>query len=125
MWFTELFGPFRRLLGYQVAVSMAARSFVQETIEKNPVVIFSKSYCPFCKMAKEVFVNIKAPFLTVELDDRPDADDIQEVLREMTGAATVPRVFVGKQCIGGGTDVKKMHQDKALEPLLKKAGVLK
>ncbi|CAN7993326.1 unnamed protein product, partial [Ixodes hexagonus] len=71
------------------------------------------------------FDDLKAPYQAVELDDRLDAGDIQQVLKEMTGAGTVPRVFVDKQCIGGGSDVKKMHQDKSLQPLLKKAGVLK
>lgn len=117
-------GLLRRLLGYPPA-STSARNFVQETIEKNPVVIFSKSYCPYCTMAKEVFNDVKAPYHTVELDERSDAGDIQQALQEMTGAGTVPRVFVDKHCIGGGTDVKKMHQDNSLQPLLKKAGVLK
>ena len=31
-----------------------AEAFVKETIEKNAVVVFSKTYCPFCSMAKEV-----------------------------------------------------------------------
>lgn len=28
--------------------------FVKEAINKDSVVIFSKTYCPYCKMAKEV-----------------------------------------------------------------------
>ena len=31
-----------------------AEAFVKETIEKNSVVLFSKTYCPFCTMAKDV-----------------------------------------------------------------------
>ena len=29
-------------------------NFVQESIEKNRIVIFSKTNCPYCKMAKNV-----------------------------------------------------------------------
>lgn len=31
-----------------------AQQFVKDTIAKQRVVIFSKSYCPYCTMAKEV-----------------------------------------------------------------------
>lgn len=31
-----------------------AAVFVKEAIANNKVVIFSKSYCPYCDMAKEV-----------------------------------------------------------------------
>lgn len=31
----------------------------------------------------------------------------------------VPRVFVKGNCIGGGTDVKKMYEDGSLAKLLK------
>ena len=30
-----------------------AEVFVNDTIKNNTVVVFSKSYCPFCKMAKQ------------------------------------------------------------------------
>lgn len=44
----------------------SASTFVQDLISKDDIVIFSKTYCPYCKMAKEVsdsrsmlkFVNI-------------------------------------------------------------------
>lgn len=31
-----------------------ASTFVKDAIAKDKVVIFSKSYCPYCTMAKEV-----------------------------------------------------------------------
>lgn len=34
-------------------IAMAAK-FVSEAIAKDKVVIFSKTYCPYCTMAKEV-----------------------------------------------------------------------
>lgn len=36
-----------------VKVEMASK-FVKEAIAKDKVVIFSKTYCPYCTMAKEV-----------------------------------------------------------------------
>lgn len=34
-----------------------AQQFVKESIGKQKVVIFSKSYCPYCKMAKTVKIH--------------------------------------------------------------------
>nr|CRL54902.1 hypothetical protein CPGR_02200 [Mycolicibacterium fortuitum subsp. fortuitum DSM 46621 = ATCC 6841 = JCM 6387] len=42
----------------------------------------------------------------------------------MTGARTVPRVFVNKQCLGGGTDVENMYREKKLQKLLESNGLL-
>jgi glutaredoxin 3 len=36
------------------AINPMAQQFIRDTIAKQKVVIFSKSYCPYCTMAKEV-----------------------------------------------------------------------
>ncbi|XP_029176248.1 glutaredoxin-C4-like isoform X1 [Nylanderia fulva] len=96
------------------SIMPATRDLVQELIAKDSVVIFSKSYCPYCKMAKEVFESLKKPYTVIELDNREDGQDIQDVLGEITGAKTVPRVFLNGECLGGGTDVKKLYQSGEL-----------
>jgi glutaredoxin 3 len=35
-------------------IGTMAQQFVKDSIAKQRVVIFSKSYCPYCTMAKEV-----------------------------------------------------------------------
>lgn len=50
-----------------------AQEFVDKEI-KNPVVIFSKSYCPFCKKAKDVFKSLNVTFTLHELDERSEWD---------------------------------------------------
>ena len=40
--------------------------------------------------------------LAPQLDGRADMDDIQDALKDITGARSVPRVFVGGQFVGGG-----------------------
>ena len=70
------------------------------------VVVWSKSYCPFCTKAKkalECFLT-KAQYTVVELDERSDGDAIQDALLQLTGGRSVPRVFVGGKFIGGGDD---------------------
>lgn len=63
----------------------------------------------------QVFDSLKKTYTAVELDDREDAQEIQDVLGEITGARTVPRVFLNGECLGGGTDVKKLYESGALE----------
>ncbi|XP_077564564.1 uncharacterized protein LOC144180031 [Haemaphysalis longicornis] len=100
-------------------------AFVEETISKNMVTIFSKSYCPFCTKAKKVFDDLRVPYTAVELDSRSDGDSIQKVLGQMTGASTVPRVFVNKKCLGGADDLVDMMKSGKLTPLLTSLGLLK
>uniref|UniRef100_A0A1B6LAX0 Glutaredoxin-2, mitochondrial n=1 Tax=Graphocephala atropunctata TaxID=36148 RepID=A0A1B6LAX0_9HEMI len=92
--------------------------FVITTIASDKVVIFSKSTCPYCTMAKEVFDELKQKYTLIELNKREGAAEIQNVLAKMTGARTVPRVFVNGKCIGGGSDVKALHQNGKLKPML-------
>ncbi|XP_056894528.1 glutaredoxin 2 isoform X1 [Takifugu flavidus] len=98
--------------------SPACVQYVQEMVTQNCVVIFSKSTCPFCKMAKNVFNEIGANYKVIELDEHNDGRRLQEALAHMTGARTVPRVFVNGNCIGGGSDTKRLHQEGKLLPLI-------
>ena len=45
-----------------------------------------------------------------------DGDAIQDYLLKITGARSVPRVFVGQQCIGGGTETREAHEKGTLVP---------
>ncbi|GAB0098445.1 Glutaredoxin [Sergentomyia squamirostris] len=99
-------------------VSTKSAQFVEDTIASDKVVIFSKTSCPYCTMAKEQFKKLNQKFTVIDLETRDDAGEIQDVLGEMTGARTVPRVFVNGNFIGGGTDVQKMYKDGSLKKLL-------
>ncbi|TMW58401.1 hypothetical protein Poli38472_009960 [Pythium oligandrum] len=105
----------------------AAIEFINQTLEQHPLTIFSKSYCPYCDMAKDVMQQAGVPYHVVELDmkdDAPTGSDIQSALRTLTGRGTVPNVFLKKESIGGGTDVKALFQSGRLNEMLKAAGVL-
>ncbi|XP_034438946.1 glutaredoxin 2 isoform X1 [Hippoglossus hippoglossus] len=99
--------------------STSCVQYVQEVVTQNCVVIFSKSTCPYCKMAKNVFNEIGANYKVVELDEHNDGRRLQEALAQVTGARTVPRVFINGNCIGGGSDTKQLHQQGRLVPLIK------
>lgn len=60
------------------------------------VVIFSKTYCPYCVKAKQAVGSVMdmSNVVVVELDKRPDGDAIQDYLLSITGGRSVPRVFI-------------------------------
>ncbi|EDW79386.1 uncharacterized protein Dwil_GK20447 [Drosophila willistoni] len=98
-----------------VNMSSAQAKFVKDTIANNKVAIFSKTYCPYCTMAKEQFRKIDVEPTVVELDGNPEANAIQAILGEITGATTVPRVFIDGKFVGGGTDIKRMYDQGTLQ----------
>ncbi|RZC33980.1 Glutaredoxin domain containing protein [Asbolus verrucosus] len=98
-----------------VNMTSAAAKFVKNLIEKEKVLIFSKSYCPYCKIVKDVFDEIGQKFTAVELDQRNDGEEILTFLGHMTGANTVPRVFVNGEFLGGASDVRELYENSDLK----------
>ncbi|CAO3643649.1 unnamed protein product [Mucor hiemalis] len=94
------------------------KNIVEEAIENNAVVIFSKSYCPYCKKAKALFDSLNVKYYSIELDTHELGGEIQNYLLEKTGQRTVPNVFVAKQHIGGSDDLQKANDDGKLQTLL-------
>jgi len=80
-----------------------AKKGVQDLIQQNKIVIFSKAACPYCVDAKNCFDKLKVQYTLIELNGHPQGSLIQDILLQMTGARTVPRVFINGKCIGGGT----------------------
>merc|ERR1712223_763534 len=71
------------------------------------VVVISKSYCPFCKKAKQVLAIYNIPKECIEIreiENDPNCEEIQRYMMELTGGRSVPRVFIGGKCIGGGDE---------------------
>jgi glutaredoxin 3 len=92
------------------------------------VVVFSKTYCPYCHKAKAALIKAMgtAPFTVLELDTRdpaeePSSDEIQAALYKITGGQSVPRVFVGGKFIGGGDDTHAKEQSGELKILIEQA----
>ncbi|XP_020102742.1 glutaredoxin-C8 isoform X2 [Ananas comosus] len=93
-------------------------SFVKNTIKSHDIVIFSKSYCPYCRRAKGVFKELKKEAYVVELDQREDGSDIQDALSEMVGRRTVPQVFILGEHLGGSDDTVGAYESGKLAELL-------
>ncbi|XP_026756227.1 uncharacterized protein LOC113516075 [Galleria mellonella] len=98
--------------------SPEVQQFIKTAISQDKVVVFSKSYCPYCNLAKDVFNKVKQPIKVYELDQRDDGNVIQDNLQQITGFRTVPQVFINGNCVGGGSDVQKLYSSGKLEPML-------
>jgi hypothetical protein len=59
------------------AAGASAADFVKKTIEENSVVVFSKTTCPYCDMAKASLSSVNAMYTSIELDTRGDGAAIQ------------------------------------------------
>ena len=55
----------------------------------------------------------------MEIENRDDMNDIQDYLGSITGARSVPRVFINGNCIGGGDETAALARSGELEKLLK------
>ncbi|XP_041003778.1 glutaredoxin-like [Juglans microcarpa x Juglans regia] len=96
----------------------------KDIVSSNPVVVFSKSYCPFCVTVKQLLTQLGATFKAIELDTESDGKEIQAALAEWTEQKTVPNVFIGGNHIGGCDKTTALHKEGKLIPLLTEAGAL-
>ena len=130
--------------------NMAAERKAQQLIDDNAVIIFSKSYCPYCRNSKRTLEQLGAKYYAIELDQRgmcslvvlfplfastyrvatntrvictEDGSEIQEALAKLSGQRTVPNIYIGKQHIGGNSDLEA-HKNTDLKNLLKQAGAI-
>eukprot|EP00007_Cunea_sp_BSH-02190019_P008853 CAMPEP_0174236868 /NCGR_PEP_ID=MMETSP0417-20130205/6249_1 /TAXON_ID=242541 /ORGANISM="Mayorella sp, Strain BSH-02190019" /LENGTH=105 /DNA_ID=CAMNT_0015315565 /DNA_START=26 /DNA_END=343 /DNA_ORIENTATION=+ len=105
-------------------MSANALKFVKDSVAQNPLVVFSKSYCPYCVRVKSLFNELGAKATVYELDQRGDGAELQDALGEITGGRSVPRVFIGGNFIGGCDDTMAVHRSGGLVDKLKAAGAL-
>jgi len=104
---------------------LSQQDCITQVVNSHPVVIFSKSWCPFCRKAMEALAaaGITEPFV-IDLTENPNSRDVQGTLRSMTGRRTVPNVFVGGKSVGGGDETATLQAQGKLVPLLVEAGAL-
>eukprot|EP00457_Paulinella_chromatophora_P004643 gb/GEZN01004655.1/.p1 GENE.gb/GEZN01004655.1/~~gb/GEZN01004655.1/.p1 ORF type:complete len:470 (+),score=85.00 gb/GEZN01004655.1/:121-1530(+) len=98
-------------------VSGDAKAIISSQVDANKVMIFSKSWCPYSKRAKEQFKDLGVPFEALELDQLETGDAIQQQLSKLTGIFTVPVVYVQGQLIGDSDATVKARQSGKFDEL--------
>lgn len=119
------------------------KKVAEELIATTPLLMFSKTYCSFCKKAQRA---IRAhdggqALQVIELDDvdvhhvfghlladghlsssGPNATIMaQMACQQITGSATVPQVFIGGTLVGGCDDTLKLDRSGRLKTLIAEA----
>ena len=99
---------------------------IENLIRMNPVMVFSKSYCPYSQRAKNILSKyLGGNFAVLELDQLSTGSTIyQDKLQFLTGERTVPRVFIGGKFVGGADQLEILDQNGNLRQLLRNARVI-
>ncbi|CAO1625634.1 unnamed protein product [Parajaminaea phylloscopi] len=94
-------------------------------LARHPLTVFSKSYCPYSKRAKELLHSMGAHVQVIEVDTRPnDSHSLQQALAAISGHHTFPTIFVQDRLIGGSDDLQSLATLGVLSGMLKGAGAL-
>jgi glutaredoxin len=93
---------------------------VNDLIKAHKVVVFSKSYCPYCDRVKDLLKQLSVQFYALELDNiGQEGALLQAALKTKSGQSTVPNVFINGNHIGGCDDTFRLHRNSKLVPMLK------
>jgi len=102
-----------------------AVQFVENAIENDdtPVVIFALEWCEFCWSVKKMLMDADIPFTSIDLDSVAYQKDklggnIRAVLKDKTGAPTIPQVFIAGRHIGGATETFDAFNSGELQDML-------
>ncbi|KAF8936577.1 glutaredoxin [Dissophora ornata] len=101
-------------------IASTVRSLVRTSIAQNPVMIFSKSYCPYCLRVKDLFDDLSVPYKALELDEHEYGSEIQQTLKMISGQSTVPNVYIKGYHVGGNDATQEANQTGKLKDLLNK-----
>jgi len=80
-----------------------------------PVVMYCKSWCPYCTRARALLKSKGVEFQEIDIEAQPEHRD--EMIRR-SGRTTVPQIFVGARHIGGSDDIHELDAAGGLDPLL-------
>jgi glutaredoxin 3 len=81
-----------------------------------PIVIYTKSTCPYCHAAKDLLRRKGAVFSEISVDgDRPAQ---AAMAQKAAGRSTVPQIFIGGAHVGGCDDLYALEEAGRLDPML-------
>jgi glutaredoxin 3 len=80
-----------------------------------PVVMYTKSWCPYCERARALLKSKNLAFTEVDIESQPEQ---REEMVRRSGRRTVPQIFIGARHIGGSDDLHELDAAGGLDPLL-------
>lgn len=108
--------------GQESEAEHAVEEEINSILKRAPVIIFSKTYCPYSKRAKTLLLErytIEPAPIVIEIDKHPMGAALQAKLAVLTGRSTVPNILVSGKSIGGGDDIAALHSTNELVSTVK------
>ncbi|KAI9351852.1 Alg9-like mannosyltransferase family-domain-containing protein [Pilaira anomala] len=102
---------------YTLKLVNPQKTWIQSTLRKYPVVLYSKTYCPYCKAAKQIIKKYCPSIQTIEVDLEKDGSNIQRALYELTGQYTFPNLFKSGKSLGGYDNLSDLDRKGQLNDL--------
>jgi glutaredoxin len=96
----------------------ATRTFVDSAVKSGKIVIFTKSYCPYCAKVRKLFDGLGEQYKVYELDHMDNGSDIQQTLEDITSQRTVPNVFINGTHVGGFDKTDELSRSGKLKAML-------
>ncbi|MEI7510900.1 MAG: glutaredoxin domain-containing protein [Candidatus Peregrinibacteria bacterium] len=81
----------------------------------TPIRIFTKSYCPYCVAAKDLFKTKGYEYEEISVEENQDNFF---TLVEKHNHRTVPMIFIGETFVGGFDQLKKLNDEGKLEEMM-------
>ncbi|GAA5838170.1 hypothetical protein JCM11251_004729 [Rhodosporidiobolus azoricus] len=109
-------------------VKSALEVQLERLARRAPVVVFSKTTCPYSRRAKKLLADLDLfpPPHIVEVDIRPDGPQLKALLARRTHHSTFPNVIIGSRSVGGADDLDALLREEGeggLEAVLGEVGV--
>jgi glutaredoxin 3 len=80
------------------------------------VVLYTKSFCPYCDLAKDLLREKGAAFEEISVDGDRAAQAAMSA--KAGGRSTVPQIFIGAEHVGGCDDLYALDDAGRLDALL-------
>ncbi|KAK9807721.1 hypothetical protein WJX72_007166 [[Myrmecia] bisecta] len=104
-----------------VAGSADGNITLQQLVNAHPILVVSKTWCPFCTQALAILKDYNAAVHTVQVDQVKGGSALQAAVKKDYQHSTVPAVFINGTLIGGSDALLALHQSGALHGLLASA----
>lgn len=103
----------------------SARNYVLNKIHSYPLVMFAKSWCPYCTRAKQVIESVGRTIsdyrgINITNIDQMEAfgEAMHQALKRLTGSRTVPYIYIGGRYVGGCSEVTQLKESGELHGMM-------
>jgi glutaredoxin 3 len=84
----------------------------------SQVIMYTTSWCPYCRAAKSLFAAKKIEFTEIDVTEDPK---LRVDMERLSGRRTVPQIFINGNPIGGYDDACALDASGELDRLLNEA----